>query len=151
MERTMISRRNHLMNHAISIQLAQHDDLPEIIAFLSRSEVDGTFCRPLSDRRISIAERVALKDQQGVWAYAELYTRMVSCMAIAPKEKSAEFSNFACINDLNSKIAGAALWEHCLKLAKYHFNASFIEIDSWQGNAFIQRFLSKRGFEKRRV
>lgn len=144
-----MSQRHRPLKHAsISIHEARSEDLPAIVAFLSRPEIDRSFCKPLSQRDISIAQRVRLKDRQGVWMVAEVDGRIVSCLAIVLRAESVVFSTFACINDLKSKRAGGDLWEACLKLAKEKFRAGHIEIDSWAGNAFLQRFLLKRGFKK---
>lgn len=136
------------MRKPFVIHIAQDADLQKIINFFSQPHIDRGFCKPLSERNITIPERVFLKHNQGIWVFAEIDQQIVSCGAIIPDGKGVSISTFACINDVNCKIAGASVWENILKLAKEHFVADYIEIDSWVGNEFINRFLTKRGFEK---
>ena len=139
------------MEKAFFINVAQKCDLHRIITFLSQPDIDKGFCKPLSDRNISITERVFLKYEQGVWVLAEIDNQIVSCVAVIPNGKGVSFSTFACINDRISKLAGAGVWEKSLKLARELFDGFYIEIDSWVGNEFINRFLRKRGFKKIRT
>jgi hypothetical protein len=136
------------MKKPFNIQLAQEDDLHRITIFLSQPIIDKGFCKPLSHRSLSIPERVSTKHRQGVWVFAEMDDRIVSCVAIVPENGGVSFSTFACINNMKCKLAGAGVWEKSLVLAKDRFGASYIDIDSWVGNAFINRFLTKRGFKK---
>ena len=92
-----------------------------------------------------------LKHRQGLWVIAEIDDRLVSCVAIVPEGKGVSFSTFACINDIKSKLAGGGVWKQSLKIVRERFDVSFIEIDSWEGNHFINRFLRKRGFKKIRT
>lgn len=139
------------MKNAYTIRVAQNKDLDRIISFLSQLKIDKGFCKPLSDRNISISERVFLKYKQGIWIFAEIEKQIVSCVAIIPQGKGVSFSTFACINDRICKLAGGCVWEKSLELAEEAFDAAFIEIDSWEGNKFINRFLRKRGFRKIRT
>jgi hypothetical protein len=136
------------MKNAFIVQVAQKSDLERIINFLTQPEIDQGFCKPLSDRNISITNRVFSKYKQGVWLFAEIDDRIISCIAIVPEGEAVSFSTFACINNLKCKLAGAAVWHKSLQLAEEIFDCSCIEIDSWAGNEFINRFLTKRGFEK---
>ena len=79
------------MKYAYTIHIAQSDDLPKIISFLSQPEIDRGFCKPLSDRKISISERVLLKHNQGVWVIAEIENQIVSCVAIVPEGEGVSF------------------------------------------------------------
>jgi len=139
------------MRKTFLIHVAKNDDLQRIITFLSQSDIDRGFCKPLSDRNISITERVFSKYKQGVWVFSEMDHQIVSCIAILPESKGVSFSTFACINNIKCKLAGAGVWEKSLKLAREIFEADYIEIDSWVGNEFINRFLTKRGFKKIRT
>ena len=139
------------MRNAFAINIAQNDDLERIITFLSQSDIDNGFCKPLSERKVSIPERVYSKFKQGIWVFAEINQQIVSCVAIIPEGRGVSFSTFACKNNVGCKLAGAGVWEKSLKLAKEISKASYIEIDSWAGNQFINRFLTKRGFKKVRT
>jgi hypothetical protein len=139
------------MKYSYKIHLAQIDDLHRLISFLSQPEIDEGFCKPLSARNISIRERVYFKYKQGVWVIAEIENQIVSCVAIVPEGRCVSFSTFACKNDIKSKLAGGNVWEESLRLVREIFNVNFIEIDSWEGNEFINRFLRKRGFKKIRT
>lgn len=139
------------MKKKFIINIARNNDLHRIITFLSQPNIDKRFCKPLSERNITISERVFLKYNQGIWVLAEIENQIVSCVAIVPNGKGVFFSTFACINNINCKLAGAGVWEKNLKLAQKNFDVSFIEIDSWEGNEFINRFLRKRGFKKIRT
>ena len=139
------------MKKEFIINMARNYDLYRIITFLSQPDIDKGFCKPLSERNISISERVFLKYNQGIWVLAQIENQIVSCVAIVPNGKGVSFSTFACINNIKCKLAGAGVWEKSLKLARNNFNVSFIEIDSWEGNEFINRFLRKRGFKKIRT
>ncbi|CAB1077740.1 hypothetical protein D1AOALGA4SA_5519 [Olavius algarvensis Delta 1 endosymbiont] len=136
------------MQNEFVIQPAKDEDLNRLITFLSQPEIDKGFCKPLSDRNISIRERVYLKYKRGLWILAEIEDQIVSCVAIVPEGMGVSFSTFACKDNKICKFAGGRIWEESLKLARDFFNASFIEIDSWEGNEFISRFLAKRGFKK---
>ena len=136
------------MKYIFNIHVAQDEDLHKLISFLSQPEIDKGFCKPLSDRNISISDRVFLKYKQGVWVIAEIENQIVSCLAILPEGKKVSFSTFTCMNSIKGKLAGGGVWEKSLKLTRDIFDVSFIEIDSWEGNEFINRFLRKRGFKK---
>ena len=125
------------MKYENKIRVAKKNDLDKLISFLSEPEIDNGFCKPLSDRNISITERVLLKYKKGVWVIAEIEDQIVSCIAIVPNSKSVTFSTFACKNNIISKIAGGGLWEKSLKLVKENYDVSFINIDSWEGNELI--------------
>jgi len=139
------------MKKEFIINIARNYDLHRIITFLSQPDIDKGFCKPLSERNISISERVFLKYNQGIWVLAEIENQIVSCVAIVPNGKGVSFSTFACINNIECKLAGAGVWDKSLKLARNNFDVSFIEIDSWEGNEFINKFLRKRGFKKIRT
>jgi hypothetical protein len=139
------------MKYAFKVQIAQKRDLHRIKSFLASPEINNAFCKPLSERNISIGKRVWLKHRQGLWVIAEIDDRLVSCVAILPEGKGVSFSTFACINDIKSKLAGGGVWKQSLNIVRERFDVSFIEIDSWEGNHFINRFLRKRGFKKIRT
>lgn len=136
------------MKYEWMIHIAQKEDLKNIISFLSRPEIDNSFCKPLSDRNITITDRVFSKHRKGLWVLAEIHNKIVSCVAIIPEGKGVSFSTFACIKDIKSKLAAGGVWQKSLKIAQDNFDVSFIEIDSWEGNHFINRFVTKRGFKK---
>ena len=139
------------MRNAFVINIAKNDDLERIITFLSQPDIEKGFCKPFSERNVSIPERVRSKFKQGVWVFAEIDCQIVSCVAIIPEGKGVSFSTFACKSNVGCKLAGAGVWEKSLKLATEISKASYIEIDSWAGNQFINRFLTKRGFKKVRT
>ena len=95
------------MKKEFIINMARNYDLHRIIAFLSQPDIDKGFCKPLSERNISISERVFLKYNQGIWVLAEIENQIVSCVAIVPNGKGVSFSTFACINNIECKLAGA--------------------------------------------
>ena len=139
------------MKYKFMIDVAQKEDLNNIISFLSQPEIDNAFCKPLSDRNISITERVFLKNKEGLWVLAKIENKIVACVAIIPEGKGVIFSTFACFQNIESKLAGGGVCEKSLKIARENFDVSFIEIDSWEGNEFINRFLTKRGFKKIKI
>ncbi len=145
---SVVERKDLGVRSAFKIHVAQDRDLHRIISFLSEAEIDQGFCKPLSDRTISISERVFSKHKKGIWIFAEIENQIVSCLAIVPEGRGVVFSTFACVNTIRPKLAAGGVWEQSLKLTKKIFNASFVEIDSWEGNDFINRFLRKRGFKK---
>ncbi len=74
----------------ISAAIAQQTDLPLLMDFLQRPEIDNLFTPALSDpvRKISIPERVEKKFKSGHWIAATTIDhqkrRVVGCLAIVP-------------------------------------------------------------------
>lgn len=139
------------MRKEFIVNIARYYDLHRIITFLSQPDIDKGFRKPLSERNISISERVYLKYNQGIWVLAEIENQIVSCLATVPNGKGVSFSTGACIKNIECIRAGGGVWEKSLELARNNVDVPFVEIDSWEGNVSVSRVLRKRGFKKIRT
>ncbi len=77
------------------ISLAEEKDIPEIIAFLCRPEIDSAFVYPLSHREIRIEQRVTSKFPNGFWLLARLDGNVIGvrgCKGIIDPQKSIRLS-----------------------------------------------------------
>ncbi len=97
---SVVERKDLGVRSAFKIHVAQDRDLHRIISFLSEAEIDQGFCKPLSDRTISISERVFSKHKKGIWIFAEIENQIVSCLAIVPEGRGVVFSTCACVNTI---------------------------------------------------
>lgn len=70
----------------IAIREATDADLQGIADFLQRKDIDSLFTPALSDpaRGITIGERVAKKQKEGVWIISVHNEKVVGCLAIVP-------------------------------------------------------------------
>ena len=132
--------------------IATKEDLEELAEFLEQPSIDSTFVKPLSQRNISIKDRVYKKHESGYWIIArnEENNGVVGCLAVIPvKGKEIEISTFAVATETRGQGVGSTLLDEAIKLVKEKYSVDTLILDSWEGNPVISRLMEKKGFNLR--
>ncbi len=133
----------------IEYRTAEEKDLEKLIKFLSLSVIDKSFVKPLSQRDISISERVKRKYINGLWLLALQREIIAGCLALVPhkEEETVEISTYAVRPDYQGQGIGGRLIEESIKLTRERYpDYKAIILDSWEGNEGISRLMDKKGF-----
>ena len=126
----------------IEIRVANNLDLLEIIKFLSEPEVDNQFVKPLSQRAISIFDRVDNTFNKGIWFLAIKDGVIVACRGVKfPNPKQAKFSTFVVHPKYQKKGIGYQLFIFSIEYIKEKYGNVDIISDSWEGNCKYERIL----------
>lgn len=134
----------------IFYKVAEKDDLSQIINFLSSPEIDLSFVKPLSQRNLSIEERVRVKYENGLWLLAMDARTVAGCLALIPssEENYVEISTYAVSQKHQGKGIGGRLIEEAMILCKQRYsNFKKIILDSWDGNEAIAKLMQKKEFK----
>jgi len=136
------------MEGNIFYRIAGKDDLYQLVNFLSLPEIDLSFVKPLSQRDLSIEERVRLKYEHGLWLLAIDARDIAGCLALIPSGKDyVEISTYAVSQRHQGKGIGGRLIEEAIILWKQKYSDfGKIILDSWEGNEAITRLMQKKGF-----
>ena len=133
----------------VQVRKASNEDLEKIVEFLSKPVIDNMFLKPLSERDISIRERVQKKYEQGIWLLLEENIDVIGCRAIIydKNKETATLSTFAVHPNHKGKGYGSILYEKSLEVAK-EYSPKKIIVDSWTGNKAAEYLAYKFGFTK---
>ena len=136
------------MENNIIYRLAEKDDLYQLIRFLSLPEIDLSFVKPLSQRTLSIEERVQKKYEHGLWLLAMDTSTIAGCLAlIQADEESIEISTYAVSPEYQGKGIGGRLIDEAIVLCRQRYsNYKKIILDSWEKNGAISRLMQKKEF-----
>ena len=136
------------MENDIIYKVAEQDDLYKLVKFLSSPEIDLSFVRPLSQRNLSIEERVQKKYKNGLWLLAIDTSTIAGCLAlIQADEESIEISTYAVSPKYQGKGIGGRLIDESIVLCrKIYPNFKKIILDSWEGNEAISKLMQKKEF-----
>ena len=138
----------------ICVRIAHRGDLDAILRFLETPEIDRTFVRPLSERDISISERVATKFDNGFWLIAMYESVLVACRACSgitdEKKQVVELSTMAISEPFRRKGLGTLLLKEGVKVAREYYDPLTITVDSWSTNSGMERTALMCGFRKMR-
>jgi|SRR3989344_5501044 len=132
----------------IHYRTAEKDDLYQLTSFLSLPEIDMFFVKPLSQRSLSIEERVRKKYEHGLWLLAMDEKIIAGCLALIPHDEDyVEISTYAVSQRHQGKGIGGRLIDEAMILCKQQYsNFKKIILDSWEGNEAITRLMQKKGF-----
>ncbi len=132
----------------IKYKIAEWIELRKIISFLSLSEIDQSFVKPLSERDISIRERVRQKYDIGEWIIATDGYSVVGCVAVIPKDNELEISTFAVDHKYRGRGIGTRLLDESIRLGYQNYgHLEYIIMDSWEGNEAVECLMGKKGFD----
>ena len=139
----------------VELSLATKKDIPRIVSFLSKPEIDRAFVPHLSQRSLSIEERVESKLVKGFWLIAYHNKVIVGCRGcngIVDQIKGVvEFSTIAVAQNLQRTGIGVLLLRTAVKIALERYAPSVMKFDSWSTNTTIERMALKVGFIKNRT
>jgi len=130
------------------VKVADLQDLPELVAYLSCPDIDHSFKKPLSEREIAIAERVKHYYEHGFWVFARIAGTIYACIAAVPstEEQKVFLSTMAVRNCKRGKKLGNDVYEKAIKLATERYQAKYVIVDSWEGNKEVTLLLTNRGY-----
>lgn len=139
----------------IRVALATKEDLLDLVDFLSQPEIDQAFVKPLSQRNISIKDRVAHTHEIGFWLLAKNDAQIVGCRGckgiVVQEPRVVEFTTTA-VDPAYRKLGIATLLVQTgIAFAYKRFAPQFMRFDSWATNAQVERMAIRAGFTKGRV
>ncbi len=134
----------------INIRVAEEEDLWKILEFLSDPIIDNQFVLPLSQREMSIRERVDLKYQKGLWLIALDNEKICGCRGLTyhSSEEVVDFSTFVVHPSYVGRGLGKRIFQKSIDLAIERYNPSKIQLDSWNTNKVAPILARKFGFSK---
>ncbi len=138
------------MRHISSVitRKADRADLPGLQGFLTQSVIDQSFSKPLSDRTMSISDRVEHYFENGYWLISIIDNEIQACVALLIKNQKGELSTLAMYNTLLGKKAALQIWPFFIKHFVKPMHVKSVTLDSWDGNRTIERILFSKGFDK---
>ncbi len=144
-----------MIKKEVKITLATETDIPRIVSFLKKPEIDQSFVYPLSRRNVSIKKRVRNKFLNGFWLIALHGRRVVGCRGcnglVDQKNAIVEFSTIAVAPDFRGKGLGTLLLQRAVKIAFERYSPRMMKFDSWSTNDAMEKTALKAGFTKSRV
>ncbi len=136
------------MEMNVQYRTAGKNDLYQLVDFLSLPEIDMSFVKPLSQRNLSIEERVKIKYENGLWLLAMDEKTIAGCLALIPHDRDCvEISTYAVSQRHQGKGIGGRLIDEAIILCKQQY-PSFkkVILDSWEGNEAITKLMQKKEF-----
>jgi N-acetylglutamate synthase-like GNAT family acetyltransferase len=141
--------------HSLDSIFATGGDLQDLVNFLQKPEIDQAFVRPLSQRDVSINARVHTTFQKGFWLLAKYENFIVGCRGckgIVDCEKGIlEFTTTAIDPAFQRQGIGTLLFQRGIAAALERYAPRLLRIDSWSGNARLEKLVTKMGFVKSRT
>ncbi|NQY65796.1 MAG: hypothetical protein HRT38_19280 [Alteromonadaceae bacterium] len=138
----------NIKRKGIYLKIAEFGDIPMIINFLSSEPINNSFKKPLSERNVSITDRVNTKFTNGVWLLALKETEILSCISITKKGVIAELSTLAIQKNKSSIATFPLLWAFIISTSRDNLKCEIAEIDSWEGNIVVEKYLYEKGFSQ---
>ena len=139
---------------SVNILLATENDIPGIVAFLETPVIDQSFIYPLSQRMVSIEERVRSKLSQGFWLIVLHRSEIVGCRGcnglIDKENKVVEFSTVAINSAFRGSGLGMFLVRKAVEIAFERYSPQKMKFDSWSTNKVIEQIALRVGFSKSR-
>jgi len=139
----------------VNIILATESMLIELIQFLQQPKIDHAFIRPLSERDVSIRDRVYRIYQSGFWLVALCNGKVIGCRGckgIIDKQYGIlEFSTTVVDSVFRGVGLATLLFQQGVKIAYTRYRPSVMKLDSWSTNKAVERIVLKLGFSKNRV
>jgi RimJ/RimL family protein N-acetyltransferase len=144
------NRTQRMRPQKLGYQIVDTSPSQDIIEFLSQSVIDQQFVLPLSQRDITIEQRVHLGMKTGVWLTVVSEGRIIGCRLIKfdPESRVVTFSTLTIHPDFQRRGVGTALLQRSIALARERFAAETIRFDTWSSNQATRRLASKFGFRK---
>ena len=139
----------------LEVVIATEGSLPNLVHFLRRPEIDRAFVRPLSQRNVSIKERVRSTYQRGFWLIAQHNGNVVGCRGckgmVDQENAILEFSTTAVAPGFRHIGLATLLLQTAVAIALARYAPRLMRFDSWSTNAMIERVAQKIGFTKTRA
>lgn len=134
----------------IIYQIVDSSPAEGIIAFLSQSVIDQQFVAPLSQRDMTIEERVHRGLKSGVWLTVVSGRQIIGCRLIKtePESRVVNFSTLVIHPDFQRFGVGTALLQRSIAVVRERFAADIIRFDTWSSNTATRHLASKFGFRK---
>jgi hypothetical protein len=126
------------------IEIAKGRQFNIIRDFLKRPDIDTSFVKPLSERNITIDQRVRMYQYYGIWIMGHDDNEVYGCIAVKCQKEAAYLSTYALRPDALNK--GLALLDYALKYAVDNYHAKMIDTDSWENNRVVDFILKRKGF-----
>jgi hypothetical protein len=120
-----------------------------IIDFLKTPGVDNSFVKPLSQRDLSITQRVDKYYREGTWIIGHKSENIRGCVAVRQNADAAYLSTFALVHkpSLNDLKLGLGLLDYVIQYASIELKAKVIDTDSWENNSVVEKLLLRKGFK----
>ena len=128
---------------------ASESDLPSLIKFLKTPAVDNSFHLPLSQRDITIEERVYDRHRKGVWVLAIENNQILAACAIYPTDPGSREVTLSTsvIHPVKRQYVKAFdMGMYTIRQAITQFNAVSMVTDFWSGDTDIASMLKFVGF-----
>ncbi|MBN2087033.1 GNAT family N-acetyltransferase [Candidatus Peregrinibacteria bacterium] len=134
----------------ISISIAEEKDLENLIIYLSQKEVDNAFVKPLSERPISIRDRVFRDFKEGFWLIGkDEEENVIASLAIIYHDYTAECSTFSISPLLRGRHIGTKILIEAEMILQSMFpEIHMIVIDSWEGNTPVKKLVEKLDYKE---
>jgi GNAT superfamily N-acetyltransferase len=132
----------------IMYRLSEKKDLEDLVRFLTRSDIDNSFIKPLSQRGVNVGERVYRKYVYGKWVLAIDNNNIIGCCAVVEKEyeRELEISTYVVDEKYRGRGIGSKIFDFALNVAKTYPSDYIVTFDSWKDSP-ISHIEEKRGFE----
>ena len=138
-------RRTSLSTVHVELGTGAYRD--ELVAFLSRPEVDRGFVAPLSERPESIAARVDRRFAEGHWLVLRRGPTIRGCVALLPRSGGdLELSTLAIAPEASATGEPLRLWRAVLLRAHAMEGVQALVADTWEGNHRTIQALQRLGF-----
>lgn len=132
----------------IKLKVAEKKDLGNIVKFLSEPDIDNSFIKPLSERDITITDRVVRKYINGVWLLATYKKDIAGCLALIENPHDVEISTYAVSAQYRGQGIGSILLNYAYEKTKELYKThNYITLDSWGGNEAITHLMKKHGYK----
>ncbi len=136
---------------SITYSIAEKEELNTLQAFLSDPIIDGQFVKKLSQRGISIRDRVNYIFGNGFWILAtDLKSAVVGCIGIKRLDNgtAVEASTLAIHPDCKDLGVGFGLGLTSIAKSVEIYQVDTYYADSWKGNGKMASLLLNNGFEE---
>jgi RimJ/RimL family protein N-acetyltransferase len=137
------------------IRVANTEDQSGLVGFLSRPEIDNMFVAPLSQRAVTIPERVKSKFGTGFWLVMESQGDIIGCRGcngvIGEAMDTVEFSTTALDPAYAGRGLGRMLLQAGVDEAFSRYRPRRMILDSWTTNTAMKRAALAVGFTEGRV
>jgi len=133
---------------SIIVRMADEALAPSLVYFLSQAYIDSQFVLPLSQRRLSIADRVLRPPRPTTWFVATQKDVIVGCRGIIDQRPDARTTTFVVDPALHGTGIGTQLFCESIRFVIDQLEAERLRTDSWEGNLIIPKLMEKFGFRE---
>lgn len=137
----------------IAMRIADKADAEQIWGFLERPDIDHSFNRPLSERAVTIRDRVVATFQKGKWYLASSRGAICGCRGVKfdPLKLTLSFTTFVVDPSFRGMGIGQRLFRYSAEDAIATYQPALVVLDSWETNAVFEHIVLKHGFHKHRI